>query len=78
MLRGAALRHGYARPAKRRAISQAGGRGAAARGGAARGGAGTFSGDMTVSWTTLPCCTMLYGLEREKPALSSRLATCRG
>ena len=41
-------------------------------------GAVTFSGDMTVSWMTLPCCTMLYGLEREKPALSSRLATWRG
>ena len=38
----------------------------------------TFSGDMTVSWMTLPCCTMLYGLEREKPALSSRLATWFG
>ena len=30
---------------------------------------------MVVRRFTLPCGTMLYGLEREKPALSSRLTT---
>eukprot|EP00966_Prymnesium_polylepis_P032951 766825-Prymnesium_polylepis.2 len=28
------------------------------------------------SMLTLPCGTMLYGLQREKPAASSMLATC--